>query len=143
MSDQSGSVFSQRIAGRGLAIGDFNNDGGIDVLMVPNQGAPILLKNNVGRLHHWLGLHLKGTRANPEAVGARVTWQAGDLTNFGLYTHCNQAFLDYIGLGREQVIGKIDWVEIKWPAPSTRVDRLTKLPIDHYITVVEGKGITE
>jgi hypothetical protein len=145
VSDQSGPIFSQRIAGRGLAVGDFNNDGGIDVLMVPNQGAPILLKNNVGKLHHWLGLHLKGTKANPEAVGARVTWQAGDLKRWiqkvsgGGYLASHDPRL-ILGIGEKP---KIDWVEIKWPGPSTRVDRLTKLPINRYITVVEGKGITD
>jgi hypothetical protein len=144
VSDQSGPIFNQRIAGRGLAVGDFNNDGGIDVLMVPNQGAPVLLRNNVGKLHHWLGLHLKGTKANSEAVGARVTWQAGKLKRWiekvsgGGYLAAHDPRL-VLGIGEHP---KIDWVEIKWPAPSTRVDRLTKLPIDRYITVVEGKGIT-
>jgi hypothetical protein len=144
VSDQSGPIFNERLAGRGLAIGDFNNDGGIDVLMVPNQGAPILLRNNVGKLHHWLGLHLKGTKANPEAVGARVTWQAGNLKRWvqkvtgGGYLASHDPRL-VLGIGQRP---KIDWVEIKWPAPSTRVDRLTRLPIDRYITVVEGNGIT-
>jgi hypothetical protein len=38
---------------------------------------------------------------------------------------------------------KLDWLEIKWPAPSTRVERLTDLPIDRYVTIVEGKGRVE
>ena len=38
---------------------------------------------------------------------------------------------------------KLDWVEIKWPAPSTRVERFTDLPIDRYVTIVEGKGRIE
>ncbi len=37
---------------------------------------------------------------------------------------------------------KIDWLEIKWAQPSGHVERLTELPIDRYITVIEGKGIT-
>jgi hypothetical protein len=45
-----------------------------------------------------------------------------------------------LGIGQRP---KIDWIEIKWLAPSARVDRFTKLPIDLYINVVEGKGITE
>jgi enediyne biosynthesis protein E4 len=35
----------------------------------------------------------------------------------------------------------VDWVEIRWPKPSTRADRLTDLPINKYLTIVEGKGI--
>ena len=34
---------------------------------------------------------------------------------------------------------KVDWLEVKWPQPSTRVDRFTDLPIDRYITIVEGQ----
>lgn len=143
VSDQSGPVFQQVFAARGLAIGDFNNDGGVDVLMILNDGAPLLLRNNVGKLNHWLGIQLKGKVANPDAVGANVTWQAGDLKRHvykvagGGYLSCHDPRL-ILGIGSRT---KIDWVEVKWPSPSTRVDRFTRLPIDRYITIVEGKGI--
>ena len=145
VSDQSGPVFQQHFAARGLAIGDFNNDGGVDVLMILNDGAPLLLRNNVGKLNHWLGLQLKGTVANPDAVGANVTWQAGDLKRHvykvagGGYLSCHDPRL-VLGIGSRT---RIDWVEVKWPGPSTRVDRFTRLPIDRYITIEEGKGITK
>jgi len=145
VSDQSGPVFQQVFAARGLAIGDFNNDGGVDVLMILNDGAPLLLRNNVGKLNHWLGIQLKGKVANPDAVGANVTWQAGDLKRHvykvagGGYLSCHDPRL-ILGTGSRT---KIDWVEVKWPPPSTRVDRFTRLPIDRYITIVEGKGIQE
>jgi hypothetical protein len=45
-----------------------------------------------------------------------------------------------LGLG---TAAKVDWIEIKWPLPSTRVERFTDLPIDRYVTVVEGKGRVE
>ena len=38
---------------------------------------------------------------------------------------------------------KIDWVEIKWPPPSGRVERITDLPLDRYVTITEGKGRIE
>lgn len=145
VSDQSGPVFQQVFAARGLAIGDFNNDGGVDVLMILNDGAPLLLRNNVGKLNHWLGIQLKGKVANPDAVGANVTWQAGDLKRHvykvagGGYLSCHDPRL-ILGIGSRT---KIDWVEVKWPPPSTRVDRFTRLPIDRYIKIVEGKGIQE
>lgn len=44
-----------------------------------------------------------------------------------------------LGLGQNS---KLDWVEIKWPRPSERVERFTNLPVDRYITIVEGKGVT-
>ena len=145
VSDQSGPVFQQVFAARGLAIGDFNNDGGVDVLMILNDGAPLLLRNNVGKLNHWLGIQLKGKVANPDAVGANVTWQAGDLKRHvykvagGGYLTCHDPRL-ILGIGSRT---EIDWVEVKWPPPSTRVDRFTRLPVDRYITIVEGKGIQE
>jgi enediyne biosynthesis protein E4 len=140
---QSGPVFQQKFPGRGLAIGDFNNDGGVDVLMMMNQGAPVLLRNNVGRLNHWLGVLLKGKVSNPDAVGATVTWQAGDLKRHkykiaggGYLSNHDQRLV--LGIGARK---KIDWIEIKWPPPSKRVDRFTDLPLDRYIIIVEGEGI--
>ena len=144
VSDQSGPVFSQRFAARGLAIGDFNNDGGVDVLMMLNDGVPVLLRNNVGKLNHWLGIQLKGKVANPDAVGAKVTWQAGDFKRH-VYKIAGGGYLSahdprlVLGIGHRT---KIDSMEVKWPAPSTRVDRFTDLPLDRYITILEGKGIT-
>ena len=42
-----------------------------------------------------------------------------------------------VGIG---TASKVDWIEIKWPAPSGRVERLTDVPIDRYVTIVEGQG---
>src|SRR5207248_2129142 len=75
----SGPVFSKPYAARGMAVGDFNNDGALDVLVAINNGSPLLLKNQVGRQNHWLGVRLVAKRANSDAVGALITWQAGDL----------------------------------------------------------------
>ncbi|HME12539.1 MAG TPA: CRTAC1 family protein, partial [Candidatus Acidoferrum sp.] len=80
VSAQSGPVFSQSFPARGLAIGDFNNDGAVDVLISNNDAAPLLLRNNVGKQNHWLGVTLVGKKCNGDAVGARVTYQSGDLT---------------------------------------------------------------
>jgi len=58
VSEKSGPVFGKSFSARGLAVGDFNNDGCIDVLVAVNDGAPILLRNNVGKENHWLGVQL-------------------------------------------------------------------------------------
>ena len=52
MSRQSGPVFAKSFSGRGLALGDFNNDGAVDVLVSVNDGAPLLLRNNIGKENH-------------------------------------------------------------------------------------------
>jgi hypothetical protein len=142
VSQESGPVFAESHSARGLAIGDFDNDGGLDVLISVNDGAPILLHNDAAARNNWLGLRLVGTRCNPDATGARVTWQAGDLkrssTKVGggsfLSSHDPRVVL---GLGERT---KIDWLEIKWPAPSELVQRYTELPLNRYITIVEGSA---
>jgi predicted NUDIX family NTP pyrophosphohydrolase len=44
---------------------------------------------------------------------------------------------EVLGLGSAT---RVNWVEIKWPQPSGRVERFTDVPVDRYVTVVEGKG---
>src|ERR1039458_8133117 len=64
VSAQSGPVFATPLSARGMAMGDSENDGGIDVLVAVNDGAPVLLRNAVGNQNHWLGINLVGTKSN-------------------------------------------------------------------------------
>jgi enediyne biosynthesis protein E4 len=142
VSDSCGAAFAQPRAGRGLALGDFDNDGAVDVLVTTNDGPPLLLRNNAGRDNHWLGLRLVGTRSNIDAIGARVTWKSGDLLRHrskvggGSYLSSHDPRM-VLGLGRR---AQIDWVEVEWPQPGGSRQRFTSLPIDRYITITEGKS---
>jgi hypothetical protein len=142
VSAQSGPVFSKSFAARGLAIGDFDNDGAVDVLISNNDAAPVLLRNNAGRNNHWLGVRLIGRKANPDAIGARVTYQAGELER-GRMKVGGGSFLSshdprmVLGIGKRT---KIDWLEVKWPQPGGGVERFANLPVDRYITIIEGTG---
>jgi hypothetical protein len=142
VSQQSGPVFSKDFAARGLAIGDFDNDGAVDALVAVNDGPPILLRNYIGRQNHWLGLRLIGKKANIDAVGAKVTYQSGDLRRSaykgggGSYASAHDPRL-VLGLGSRT---KVDWLEVTWPQPSGKVERFTNIPADQYITIVEGEG---
>ena len=142
ISAESGPVFARPLSGRGLALGDFDNDGGVDVLIARNDGPPVLLHNNVASQNHWLGIKLIGKKANIDAVGARVTYQAGDLKRYrmkvggGSYLSSHDPRL-VLGIGKQT---KLDWLEVKWPQPSNLVERFADLPIDRYITIVEGQG---
>src|SRR2546421_184056 len=62
MREQAGSVFQSGYRARGLAVGDFDNDGGIDVVFTRLDGNPVLLRNNVGGNHCWVGFELQGTK---------------------------------------------------------------------------------
>jgi enediyne biosynthesis protein E4 len=142
VSAQSGPVFAKSFAARGLAVGDFNNDGALDVLISVNDSAPLLLRNNVGSQNHWLGVRLVGKKCNPDAVGARLTYQAGDMKRSRMKVGAGSYLSSHdprvvLGIGKGT---KIDWLEVQWPQPSGRVERFTELPIDRYITLVEGSG---
>ena len=141
VSRESGPIFSRPLSGRGLALGDFDNDGAVDALVSNNDGAPVLLRNNAGSRNHWLGVSLVGKTCNRDAVGARITWQAGDLKRStmkvggGSYLSSHDPRM-VLGIGQR---GKMDWIEVKWPKPSTLVQRFSDLPVDRYISIVEGE----
>jgi len=125
-----------------MAIGDFDNDGAVDVLIAVNGGPPILLRNQAAKQSHWLGVRLIGKKSNPDAIGARITYQAGDLKRSHLKVGGGSYLSSHdprtvLGLGARK---KIDWLEVKWPLPSGAVERFTDLPMDRYITIVEGAG---
>lgn len=140
---KAGPIFAQRFAARGMAVGDFNNDGALDVLVAINNDVPLLLRNTAAQGNHWLGLRLIGEQSNPDAIGARIIWHSGDFkrtrlkTGGGSYLAAHDP-REVLGIGRRT---KIDRLEIRWPQPSGKVEVFTELPIDRYITIVEGHGI--
>src|SRR5262249_46300301 len=137
VSRQSGAVFTKSFSGRGLAIGDFDNDGDLDALVSNNGQAPILLRNQGGNRNNWLGLQLVATNSNPAAVGATITWQAGGVKRSRLKTGGGSYLASHdprevLGLG---AAAKVDSLEIRWP--SGQVDRLVNVPANSYVKVVE------
>ena len=138
VSSASGPAFSKGFSARGLSVGDYDNDGDLDVLIINNGEAPVLLRNEGGNRNNWVGLQLVATRSNAEAVGAIITWEAGGMkyrrlkTAGGSYLSSHDP-REILGVGAAT---KIDSIEIKWP--SGRVDRLTNPPLKKYLKVVEG-----
>jgi enediyne biosynthesis protein E4 len=145
VSSQAGPAFEKSLAARGLAIGDYDNDGFADVLVTTNGGPPVLLHNRSGAGNHWLGIKLQGVNCNRDAIGARITWSAGGVTRSklknggGSYLSSHDP-RELLGLGAN---AKIDWLEIKWPLPSGKVQRFQNLPLDRYVTIFEGRLGTE
>lgn len=141
VSRTSGTVFARDFSGRGMATGDFDNDGDLDVLVSNNGEAPVLLRNDGGNRNNWLGLELVATKSNASAAGALITWEVGKLKRSRLKT-AGGSYLsshdprEILGIGDA---AKVDTLEIRWP--TGQLDRLTNLPIKQYIKVLEGKGI--
>lgn len=143
VSDISGEVFKKPYPARGLAVGDYDNDGRLDVMVANNGAAPVLLRNNSGEGHHWVGFKLVGKTCNRDAVGARITWSINGvkrtkLKNSGGSYLSSHDIREVIGLGTAT---KLDWIEIQWPAPSKRHDRIIDLPVNRYVTITEGGGV--
>ena len=138
VSATSGAAFTKDWPARGLSVGDYDNDGDLDVLIINNGDAPVLLKNEGGNRNNWVGLNLVATRSNPGAVGATIMWEAGGVkykrlkTAGGSYLSSHDP-REILGVGSAT---KIDSIEIKWP--SGKVDKLTNPPLRKYIKVVEG-----
>ena len=143
VSLQAGAVFARDFSGRGMAVGDIDNDGDLDVLISNNGGPPLLLRNEGGSRNNWLGLQLNATRSNPASAGALITWQAGGVRRSRLKTAGGSYLASHdprevLGLGSA---AKVDSVEIRWP--SGKVDKLMNPPINTYIKVTEGEGIVK
>ena len=93
--------------------------------------------------NNWLGLQLVATKSNPAAAGAIIAWQVGGLKRSRLKT-AGGSYLsshdprEILGLGAAK---KIDYVEIRWPGG--KIDKLTNLPINTYLKVIEGECIAK
>lgn len=143
VSEQLGADFRLPRVSRGAAVGDFDNDGDIDILISNNGEYAQLLRNDGGNHNHWLSILLEGTKSNRDAVGARVKVTAGDLVSYDQrrggtsYQSARDPRLHF-GLGSRS---RIDAVEVKWP--SGTVTKVEKLDADQFIAIKEGDGIVE
>lgn len=124
---------------RGGCAGDFDNDGRIDVAIMPIAGQPLLLQNKTANGNSWIGLLLHGTRSNRDGIGARVEISACGQTQFetlrngGSYLSRNDPRLHF-GLG--SCVTPVR-ATIKWPSGAVQV--VNDLPVNRYAAVEEPR----
>ena len=135
VSARSGPAFELSAVSRGAAYGDVDNDGDLDVLVTNVDGAARLYRNELRSGRHWLSLRLVGTRANRDAVGARVRVVCGGAVQTrqriggGTYLSASDSRLHF-GLGDCALVERI---EITWP--DGRVQERRGEPVDRVLVV--------
>jgi hypothetical protein len=130
------------MVGRGLAVGDFDNDGRLDVLCNNQNGPAQLFRNQDRSSNHWVSFKTVGTKSNRDGLHARFTLSAGGMRQTAT-VRAGSSYLSasdrrvYFGLGRAK---KIETVEIRWPS-GTR-ETLHQIAADASYVVTEGRGVT-
>jgi enediyne biosynthesis protein E4 len=131
--------------GRGLAVGDYDNDGWQDFLVSNNGENAQLFRNEGGsspeaKGNHWLAVKLVGITSNRDGIGASIRVKAGDLRSYdqmkGGMSYCSaQDPRIYFGLGKQD---KVDELVVRWP--SGYLQEMKNIPADLFVVVTEGVG---
>ena len=133
--------FSEPKVGRGLAIGDFDRDGDLDVLMTTNNGPAYLFRNDQTSGNRSIRFRLVGTKSNRDAIGARVKIFANGIKQTRMVrsgsSYLSQSELPItFGLGKQD---KIDRVVVDWP--SGRSEEFKQLSGGKSYEITEAQGI--
>jgi enediyne biosynthesis protein E4 len=141
VSAASGPALTAPAVGRGVAFGDYDNDGDVDILVNNNGGSPMLLRNDAPRDRHWLRVRLADHAPNRFGIGARVTVESGGRRQMreirSGYSYASASDLRaHFGLGPHP---RADRVIARWPDGSTST--LKNVPADREL-VVDGAKAT-
>ena len=143
VTSSAGPGLDLRRSGRGVAFGDLDNDGRLDILINNQNDPPTLLHNESESPDHWISIRTVGTKSNLDGIGARVTLLAGgrrqiqDVRSGGSYLSQNDLRLHF-GLEKRT---KIDSIEVRWP--SGVVDKVANLNANKILTIKEGEGVVD
>ena len=141
VSAEMGPGITEHFSSRGAAFGDYDNDGGMDILILNMNDLPSLL-HNTGNRQNWIKIRLLGTTCNRTAIGARVRVVTGkhaqmDEVHSGTSVMSQSDLRLHFGLGKVETV---DMIEVKWPT-TQKVERFTQVKANQILTIREGDGI--
>ncbi|HEV2171936.1 MAG TPA: CRTAC1 family protein, partial [Nitrospira sp.] len=142
VSAQMGPGISARFSSRGAAFGDYDNDGGMDILILNMNDLPSLLHNVGANQQNWIKVKLLGTKCNRTAIGARVRVTTGkhtqmDEVHSGTSVMSQSDLRLHFGLGSTETV---DSIEVQWPT-TRKIERFTRVKANRILTIREGEGI--
>jgi hypothetical protein len=140
LQTEAGPAILEAHSSRGLAFGDFDNDGDLDILIVNMNEAPSLLRNDMNGADHWLKVLLIGSVSNRSAIGAQVVAQYGERKQAqgvlaqSSYLSVNDRRLHF-GLGSATTAS----LEIRWPNGGN--EKIADVAADQLVVIREGSGV--
>jgi hypothetical protein len=138
VSTAHGEYFKKEYVGRGACLGDYDNDGDVDVYIANLNSKGILLRNDGGNRNNWLIIDLEGVQSNRDGIGARVKLTAGNKTQYfnkesaSGYLSQNDPRI-HCGLGKAELVNSI---EIKWP--SGKIQVLENVKVNQVLKIRES-----
>lgn len=137
VSVRLGNYFEEEHVGRGACLGDYDNDGDVDIFIVNLNSGAKFLRNNSGNKNNWMILNLVGTKSNRDGVGASIRLIAGDEVQIAQkkstsgYLSQSDPRVHFGMAGHKQA----DRIEITWPSGEVQV--LEQVPANQILTVTE------
>jgi enediyne biosynthesis protein E4 len=143
VSADFGTTLTELRASRGVAFGDLDNDGDVDLLVADLDGPPQLLRNDNGNANNSILIKTVGVKSNRSGIGARVKVVSGDMTQVD-EVRSGDSYISqsdqrlHFGLEKRT---KVDLIEVRWP--SGNIDKITNVGVNRIIVIKEGQGKVE
>ncbi len=141
VTEVSGPGLTLVRSSRGVALGDYDDDGDMDLLVANENDAPDLLRNDGGNRLHWLKVRVVGRQSNRDGIGSRLRVKAGGREQMrevrlssGYYSSHDPRI--HIGLGRAP---EVERLSVMWPSGKEQI--FEHLPVNQLATIDEENGL--